>query len=875
MEVGRNIPVGETVQINSQPMNAGEKIAVTPISAVPLKSRQPLPFKKQDSVKAPSAEAKQSFTVRLLDGIISVSFVALFFGLPIFFTGLTLQGLAFEKEMYFYFWLLLAIVSWVSKGVIVGEMKIRKTPLDIPILLFVVAYIATTVASVDRWHSFWGSFGDPSRGVLGIIALIAAYYLILSHFTTKRMYLMLSSLLASAFMVIVWSLLAVYGVHFLPSSWEKYAPLSLLGSITALMIFLGSMLPLFVAAISMVQSSTERGKSFKLSFTALLVIGIVLDFFLLFALFPYVSWVAVIAGFSFFLLFILAQVVKMEERWAWLPMLMLVVLLAFYMIGSMKILNATLPIEATPNMKLSWDIAKESMKDRLFLGSGPATYGYDFSLHRPQEYNQQPLSSLRFNQGTGVYLEALPTLGLVGSITLTILLLSFMSVGLYLLSQKREGDKFLSLGLWSMVVTMLVAALSTQFNGSIFILSALVATLALAVLMKESRSDESYLNLSFQSSPKFALALAFVFLVVSAGVAFTFAFIGKAFWSDVLAAQAMQSSVGNADGVAKMTKASQYMPKESRYVSYLGQIYLTMATQEVNKDEKDRNTDALKNYVESGNLAAKSARDMSPNDIIVQEALAQTYENTLFITGIRKDLLDGVQQAYEQASALEPHNPVYYVKLGQVKKTLANSAKDEEQKTLLNDSKALFQKSIDEKPDFILGYFNLGLAEESAGNIDAAVTALARGVSIDRNSKDIDEVKYNLARLLRIRGKEDDMKLAEALLKEMLASNDKNLNAYVTLGLVYEQTNRKSDAIESYQKILSLLSGDNTDAAKKQVQTLIDNVKAGKSNADTTDASAKTTSDTALPEAPVVPVAPPVAQDAPPASPDSAPSAQN
>lgn len=829
MEAGQRIQVGGDMPRVNQSVDNNTS---SPSISSPSFNRKPaFSSQGQGGQQKPQIKKTESSTTRLLDAVITMSLMAIFFGLPIFFTGMTLQGLAFEKEMYFYFWILLATVSWVSNGVMTGEMRIRKTPIDIPIAIFMIVYIASAAMSVDRWHSFWGAFGDPSRGVLSIVALVAAYYLILSHFTVKRMYLTLSALIASAFLIMIWSLLAAYGIHFLSSAMEQSSPLSPLGSITALTVFLGGMLPVFIAAISSVQSLANRGNSFKIAFTTLLVVGVVLDLFLLFAFFPYVSWVAVIGGFSFFLLYILARVVKMEERWTWLPMLVLVVLLAFYMIGGARIFKTNLPIEATPNMKLSWEIAKESMKNNLFLGSGPATYGYDFSLYRPQEYNQQPLSNLRFTQGTGIYFEAIPTIGLIGTIALTLLLLSFLSIGLYLLAQKKENDKFLSLGLWSAVVVFLIAALSTQINGSLFILGTVIAAFSLAVLMKESQSEESYLTLSFQSSPKFALALAFVFLVVSAGVAFTFAFIGKAFWSDTLAAKAMASPIGSSDGISRMEKASKYMPHESRYASYLGQIYLTMAGQEMKKDEKDRNIEALKSYIDQGNKSVRIARDMSPNDIVAQEVLAQTYENTLYAAGVQQGLLDGVQKAYEEALALEPHNPVYYMKLGQVKRSLANSAKGEEQKALLNASKDLFQKSIDEKSDFLPGYLNFGLSQEALGDNDAAIISLARGLSYDSKSGDADELKYNLARILRIRGKEDDLKIAEVLLKEIIVNNDTSLNAHLTLGLVYEQTDRKSEAIESYQRILSLLQGNDIETAQKEVQKLIDNVKAGKSNA--------------------------------------------
>jgi hypothetical protein len=138
--------------------------------------------------------------------------------LPIFFTGLTFQGIAFEKQMYFYVWLLIGIVAWASKGVVTGEMHIRRTALDIFILAFLVVYGVSALLSVDRWHSFWGFFGDPSRGMISLIALALAYYFIMSHFTMKRFFLMFGGFLASGFLVVVWSILGVSGVSFLAGS---------------------------------------------------------------------------------------------------------------------------------------------------------------------------------------------------------------------------------------------------------------------------------------------------------------------------------------------------------------------------------------------------------------------------------------------------------------------------------------------------------------------------------------------------------------------------------------------------------------------------------------------------------------------------------
>jgi tetratricopeptide (TPR) repeat protein len=319
--------------------------------------------------------------------------------------------------------------------------------------------------------------------------------------------------------------------------------------------------------------------------------------------------------------------------------------------------------------------------------------------------------------------------------------------------------------------------------------------------------------------------------MMSALVAFTFVSLGKAFYADVLAAKAMETSIGDADGITKMAKASAYMPYESRYSAYLSQIYLTMATQEVNKIDGVRDKDALKRYVESASTIAKVAQSQSPQDITVQEMVAQTHENTLFITGLNPDVLNATQNAYEQASLLEPHNPLYYLKLGQIKNVLAKSATGDDVKARIMEAQTLFERSITEKTDFILGYLNLGLLQESMGDSDAAIATLTKGVTLDHKSKDAQDAKYQLARLLSVRGTEDDLKVSESILQDLLAADDKNSNTYVTLGLVYEQTHRKDDAIKLYEKAMTLISNDENNDAHKQIQKFIDTVKAGKSNA--------------------------------------------
>ncbi|MDD5464426.1 MAG: hypothetical protein PHP62_04710, partial [Candidatus Moranbacteria bacterium] len=109
---------------------------------------------KKEEEKQEKSGPQESKMIGFLDSIVTVSLVLLFFGIPLFFTGLTLQGISFEKQIYFYAWLLIALVAWVSKGVITGEKKIKKTTLENPIVPFWLACGASLFFSVCGWHCF-------------------------------------------------------------------------------------------------------------------------------------------------------------------------------------------------------------------------------------------------------------------------------------------------------------------------------------------------------------------------------------------------------------------------------------------------------------------------------------------------------------------------------------------------------------------------------------------------------------------------------------------------------------------------------------------------------------------------------------------------
>lgn len=767
-----------------------------------------------------------------LGRVATTSLFMLFFGFPIFFLSLSLQGLAFEKQIYFYFWLLVGVIAWVSRGVAAGELSIRRTPLDIPILAFWVLVGVSAIFSVDRWHSLWGFFGDPSRGFLSVTALVIAYFFIVSHVTLDRFRLLLFAVLLSGTIAALWTFLVVLGIPFLPQAFLQYAPLSLFGSMRSLLLFFGMLLPLFIiGAVSLSRTEFSNALLKRFAFVGI-GIGFFLTLYNILAVYGFAPWLPILIGVSFLLIYVLAQVVNLGDRWNWLPMILFVLVLVFIMINQpptfLRSSKVVIPPEVALDTKASWAIATEALKERLLVGSGPATFGFDFSRYKSLELNRGAVSALRFFQGGSPFLEFLPTLGIIGAFAFVILTLIFLGVGFTGLSRERERNKIYSLGLWSSTAMFVAALFLMPVNGPALIYGLLIAMLAIAVLHEESGSDDNALRLSFKASPKFALALAFLFMVACSGVAFLFAFIGKTFIADVYAGRAVAAPEVNDDSIARMRRAIAFMPYEGRYYATFGQMYMTVVNREAAKPEEERNLDVIKQLVEQWAAPlVNTAMNRMPNDVVVHEAAGQVYENISLLAGSDPAVLAETTKIYKRALELEPKNPYFYIKLGLIDRVLAGrDDQKDERSNLLAEAKQYFQNALDQKPDFTTAYLNLGLTEEMMGNTDAAVDYLDKGMNVGGDP----DVAFYLARILQIRNKSGDLDRAERLSQDLLRQNPKNVNVLLNLGFVYERKKDKEKAIDTYKKVLDALSGDQLSEARDRVNELIANVESGKGN---------------------------------------------
>lgn len=119
--------------------------------------------------------------VTRINSWIRYSFYALFITVPLIMNKDTFELFEFPKMWMVFGIGLIILFLWASKIVVTKKFTIRRTPLDIPILIFFASQLIATLFSIDSHVSFWGYYSRFNGGLLSTISYIFLYYAFATH----------------------------------------------------------------------------------------------------------------------------------------------------------------------------------------------------------------------------------------------------------------------------------------------------------------------------------------------------------------------------------------------------------------------------------------------------------------------------------------------------------------------------------------------------------------------------------------------------------------------------------------------------------------------------------------------------------------------
>lgn len=139
--------------------------------------------------------------------IIEYTFYALFFIVPIIWLPVTSELFEFNKMIAVYFGTSVILTAWLYKSVSEGSLLIKRTPIDIPILLFLAANILSTAFSIDRQTSIFGYYSRWNGGLLSTFSYIILFYALVTFLDREKLFRLLKVLLASSAIVALYAIL--------------------------------------------------------------------------------------------------------------------------------------------------------------------------------------------------------------------------------------------------------------------------------------------------------------------------------------------------------------------------------------------------------------------------------------------------------------------------------------------------------------------------------------------------------------------------------------------------------------------------------------------------------------------------------------------
>lgn len=787
----------------------------------------------QTAANAFSSSRPASSAAKYLDKILTWGIRLLTFLIPIAFLPWTFEIFEFNKQLILLVIGSLLLVVWLAKIVITREVKILKSPLNLAVLAYFVVYLLATIFSIDPITSILGFYGRFNGGLISLLGYVILYYLVMQTVSEQnnKVWLLISWLsgVGLGSLVLFLQMLGLRWLGFPAADLATFSPLG--GSLNATALLLAATLPLGLYLAKVGQNSVIRIGSLVVSVLSLIILFMV-DYQL--------GWIGLVVSTVSWLLFVFWKNEAVSFHWTMIPALALLLAAVSWPLATPALTRLQIPVEVNLSLSSSWKIAWQDVVSRPVLGSGPETFIYGFSKYKPDNFNDSNFWAFRFDKASSEYAQLLATTGFVGILGYIVLILIAAWLGYKLLKDKSRENWYFGAALVSAFLVLVIG------NGFYFSNTVLSVNLWLILALLASITSKSERNVSLTGSPRASFMFSFgLAVVVLAAAGIIFASIR--FWqADVAYAQAQTNSqaVETLDAARdNLVSAVTLNPWRDTYRIGLAQVFLALANKEANEpagksdEDKQAQLQRLQSYIASSIAAARSATELSKENVANWEALGSIYRGTVLFA---KDAENWVIDSFENAVKLEPSNPALYTELGKAYLISANrnrqeaaQAKDEDKKKLEDDANTSITKAMEEfdkavklKSNYTPAHFNEVLALELQGKIDDAINKLQS--MREYNPQDIDVI-YEQASLYYTKA---EYKKAEEAFSLIISLVPNHANAQYGLALTYIKEGEKDKAITQLQKVIDMNPGN--DALIKQMDELKNPTPEKKEGAGTT-----------------------------------------
>lgn len=372
----------------------------------------------------------------LCNHLISISFYALLFVVPLLLTPFNYELFEYNKMMGVYAITIVIAASWVSKMILTKKFEIRRSPFDLFIVLFFISQFLSTIFSIDRHVSIFGYYSRFNGGLLSVISYITLYYAFLTNVAQDKIRKYLFTALGSAIVVSSYGVLEHFGID--KHIWIQDVQnriFSTLGQPNWLAAYIAVLTPIAIAfgMEKYLQANMRKSIYIFSALTALFYLTL--------------SYTRSRSGFfgfwaadaAFWLLLFARYKKTILKAFLFMHVFFLVVSLyygtPFYQLDQFRfsrIFEKKAAVESVPApkstetvletgvtesgniRKIVWKGATDIMKAYPLFGSGLETFAYSYYKYRPVEHNMTSEWDFLYNKAHNEYLNYGATSGIFG-----------------------------------------------------------------------------------------------------------------------------------------------------------------------------------------------------------------------------------------------------------------------------------------------------------------------------------------------------------------------------------------------------------------------------------------------------------------------------
>lgn len=671
--------------------------------------------------------------------IILVSFLT-----PVFFLPATYEYFEFNKLYFFILATAVMALLWCAKMLVEKKVYFAKSPVDFALLLVLVSFILSTLTSLDKTSSLFGSYGRWFPSLFGFVALYFYYYAISTNIdSARKIRVTLWSVSAGTAIPALLSVVNYFGltIPFLNPFNQKGFLLS--GSTTSLATSL--LVGLVISASLMVNLKSPVKKGITLAIS-------MLDFVAL----------AIFGGIAFLMTAVLltglailkspSENINKSKMYFFPAIGALVAFVAlFFMVPQTKsVLQRDYPREVLPSVRESWIVSSTTLRDFPIFGSGVGTFHLNYPRYKTLSQNYMPTWNVNFDKPQNEFFNIISTLGIFGLLAYIALVSTLVRL---VIKSTKVNDAYK--GLSVVICAGLIASITALFLGyTSFQLAFLTFTLMglmtaestlntnkswakLWTLSLESRTDVegvSIIESSVLAKKEILQYIIALPIVTLAGFGIYQSYLQYA--PEYYIRKAITSTFVQdiSQSYDYQVKAISINAQRSEYHRIYANTNLVLAQSLAQKqDLSDQEKITAQNLLAQALRNIKFASEnLNPLDSANWSARGQIYK---FLIPIAKDADQFAIQAYNTAIQLDPTNPVLRVELGGI-----YFAKED-----YLSAGNLFKQAVNLKSDYANARYNLAYSLLRLKAYDDAKTEFEAAQSlVEKDGEDYKKVATDL-----------------------------------------------------------------------------------------------------------------------------------